>query len=83
MNRESADGVNISKNPPMINVAAVIFQFKKSMCLTTTSTTAFRGIPRIVPIEIKSGNVKAMPKLIRKLKANEDKAERHSGTHGM
>ena len=39
--------VTISKNPPMINTAAVIFQFKRSMCLIITSTTAFKGIPRM------------------------------------
>jgi len=82
-NTESLEGVSINKNPPIISMAAVIFQFKKSICLIMTSTKAFRGIPRIVPIEMKSGNVKAIPKLIRKLKANEHKAERHNGNHGI
>jgi len=66
-----------------MRMAAVIFQFSKSMCLIATSIKAFRGIPRMVPIEIKSGKVKAIPKLIKKLKANEHNAERHKGTQGM
>jgi len=67
----------------MINVAAVIFQFRKLMFLIITSTTALRGIPRIVPIDMKRGKVNAIPKLMRKLKAKEVKAEIHNGNHGM
>lgn len=67
--------MSINKNLPIINVAAVIFQFNKSMCLKAMSIKAFRGIPRIVPMEINSGKVKAIPKLMKKLKANEHSAE--------
>jgi len=77
------EGVSINKNPPIMSVVAVIFQFSKSMCLIATSIKAFRGIPSIVPMEIKSGKVKAIPKLIKKLKANEHNAERHNGTQGI
>ena len=47
---------------------AVNFQLKKKFTsLITRSTIAFRGIPNIVPMEMKSGKVYAIPKLMLKL----------------
>lgn len=68
MYSESEGGVSISKNPAMIKSVAVNFQFQKLTFLAKKSTAALIGIPRRVPMEIKSGKVYAIPKLMLKLK---------------
>lgn len=68
MYSESEGGVSISIKPPTMQSAAVNFQLKKLTRLITRSTIAFRGIPNIVPIEMNSGKVYAIPKLMLKLK---------------
>ena len=68
MYNESEGGVSISIKPPTIKSAAVNFQLKKLTRLIRRSTTAFKGIPSKVPIEMKRGKVYAIPKLILKLK---------------
>lgn len=46
---------------------AVNFQLRKLSRRIMKSKTAFRGIPRSVPIDMKSGKVYATPKLMLKL----------------
>lgn len=67
MYSESEGGININMNPPIIKSVAVNFQLKKLTFLTAKSTIAFIGMPSRVPIDIKSGKVYVIPKLMLKL----------------
>ena len=71
IHRESVGGTNIRRNPPTIKSVAVNFHVEKNgVRRITTSTRAFRGIPRTVPRDMKRGKVYAIPKLMEKLNSN-------------
>ena len=55
--RDVEGGTSISKNPPITRSIAVIFQLAKSTCLITASSSAFKGIPMMVPREMNNGKV--------------------------
>lgn len=54
-------------NPAMMNSVAGNFQLRIVTFLRTWSTTAFKGIPSNVPMDMNRGKVYAIPKLMLRL----------------
>ena len=75
-------GINMSMKPPTMRSVAVSFQPSNGTFLTNESSTALMGMPRMVPKEIKIGNVNAIPKLMKKLKSSPRPAAPHTKFQG-
>ena len=77
-------GKIMRRKPVMImTVPSHLSPRKESSGRHIASAPALIGIPRTVPNEIKSGKVKAMPKLIKKLKSKPSAAEPHRNPQGI
>lgn len=79
----SFGGTSKSAKPSIITTQPPKSHQVSATCRNTRSTTALSGMPRMVPMEMNRGYVKATPKLIKKLKPRLSAEDAHRKPQGI